>query len=428
MYALKNNSTAKQGHAANSLQKKKVTQLRLLPAVPALQKQAAPVVQRIEDPANKQKALDLHKADQDRVYKIIDDAAATDLPAAAKPTRAKLLKNTAELVKNGFATLIVMTRTHAAPALRSDGEIGYFDLSIKYPTKGGDYNLAQDDHIYMAPANISGHADHRGEIRFYDPSGVSDENLQTVLIHEMQHQADFHNPGEAYTQPAVEGANAQALNGYQTEFRAYWLGGVYRTRERLGTSYDELGFSSLDADNSKKVPSGSIFTSNYTTAFKNLRQQNIFWHIIGSSAYTYILTAYQNSAAFRDMVHNFTLPVGGNLLNSIRIDNLRRSILTLASKKKNQTKFLTEIDYDMPHDEYEERRKSLKDAINTAIERVEELRALLDREDIEFLNDKKQSAPFWAFADEKMGGALSGELYEFLTYRRIQIRRAELGL
>ena len=82
----------------------------------------------------------------------------------------------------------------------------------------------------------------------------------------------------------------------------------------------------------------------------------------------------------------------------------------------------------MPPDEYEERRKSLKDAINTAIERVEELRALLDREDIEFLNDKKQSAPFWAFADEKMGGALSGELYEFLTYRRIQIRRAELGL
>jgi hypothetical protein len=384
-----------------------------------------PPIQLAPDPASKEAAIAQHTVDQDRVYAMIDNAAAAVVPASDKASRAKLLKNTAELIRGGFESIIVMSRTHVTPTLRGENEIAFFDLGVRYPNRGGDYNDARDAHIYMRPGNIQGHADHRGEIRMYDPSDVSDENLKTVLIHETQHQADFHNPNEAYAQPALDAAGtAQAVNGYQTEFRAYWVGGIFRDIKHLGTSIDTLGFSTFEAANTRRVPSGSLLVPNFTTAFANQRQEKIFWHMIDSGSYGYILTAYQGSPAFRAMVDAFTLPVGGNLLNSIRIDTMRQQVNTLGFRMKQYRDFLI-----APLADEGLRAPGLltrQQQIDAATLQLQTQRALLDREDLEFLADQTASAPFWEFAETKLGAGPKDVLYQYIAGRRTALRHADL--
>jgi hypothetical protein len=248
-----------------------------------------------------------------------------------------------------------------------------------------------------------------------------------VLIHEMQHQADHHYEGKPFHQPAIdENAGTRAVNGYQSEFRAYWLGGIFRERKHLGNSYDLLGVSTMQATNERKVPSGSLFKSDFTTAFKNQRQEKIFWHLVSSDSYSYVLTAYQNSAPFRNMVHNFTLPAGGNLLNSVRIDNIRHNIQTLSSKINNYYDHIRTVDQSENRGEYErilvERENQVDIAYNTLVAN----HASLDREDFEFLNDRTVSAPFWAFAQENIGGILTEHFYNLIKGRRNLLRHDEL--
>jgi hypothetical protein len=383
------------------------------------------VVQLVTDPATKLEAQQRHLADQQRVYTVINQAAVANVPPAAKPSRAKLLKNTAELLQNNFARLVVMSRTHADPALRAGGEIGYFDLTVAYPNTGGDYNLAKDNHIFMAPENEQGHADQYGEIRFLDPSGISDENIKGVLIHEMQHLADYHS--QNYKQPALdENAGASAVNGYQTEFRAYWLGGIFGDRKHLGTSYDRLGFSFMPASNERKVPSGDLLTPNFTTAFKNQRQESIFWHLVGGKSYAYILAAYQKSLLFRNMVHKFTLPSGGNLLNSRRINQILSDVLLIYFETSNYRDYVGKLDDSVTLEEYERQRAALKVKIDAAYDVLNRDYLLLDREDLEFLNDRTASEPFWALAQQKLGQQFTKNFYDRIQGKTDSLRHDEL--
>ena len=386
------------------------------------------IIQRMADPVDKPAALAQHQIDQHRVYTMINNAAAAVLPERGKPSRAKLLKNTAELIRANFETLIVMTRTHADPALRAPGEVGYFDLAVRYPHVGGDYNLAQDHHIYMAPERIQGHADHRGEIRLYDPSDINDEDLKTVLIHETQHQADFHNPGQEFAENSV-GAhnNAQAVNGYKTEFRAYWIGGLFRVNHH-GAAIDRLGFESMPADNQRKVPSGSLLKRDFTTNFQNMRQEKIFWHLIDSGSYGYILTAYQESPEFREMVDRFTVPKGGNLLNSARIDALRLAIRTLGMRIEAEHDHIRNQANIPSNVAYQVRLIELRNQVKAAMGRMDAARARLDDSDVDFLLDESQSAPFWHFAQVKLGGIMAQELHQAIHTGKIMKRRAELQL
>jgi len=88
-----------------------------------------------EDEAKKANAVQHHQRQQKRVADFIDKATAIT-PDPRKPLAGdNLYRNTAELVKNGAASLIILTPTHYS---KPDNPV-YFDLHITYPRIGGDY-------------------------------------------------------------------------------------------------------------------------------------------------------------------------------------------------------------------------------------------------------------------------------------------------
>ena len=146
-----------------------------------------------------------------------------------------------------------------------------------------------------------------------NPAAQSDALLQNTIIHEVQHDADQTWPGQRWADPA-----GSAFNDYQSELRAYWLG------SGEGSSQDTFGSSADPAVNTRPVeftdPASGV-TTTVATAFDNLRQENIFWHLVGTG-YTYVPQNYVQVPAFKAMVDAMVSPVGGNLVNSVRIQTL----------------------------------------------------------------------------------------------------------
>ena len=78
----------------------------------------------------------------------------------------------------------------------------------------------------------------------YWPSAEGD--IATFFIHEVQHDADQHRPGESWevVQPPVDPTATKVApqwtyNSYQTEFRAYWMMNAEgSTADWFGSSHD----------------------------------------------------------------------------------------------------------------------------------------------------------------------------------------------
>ena len=331
----------------------------------------AAVVQRadveLSDVSTFQRPKDLaqHVREQTRIYTFINQAALRVLGAHATE-RERLLKNTCEMVRRGDVTVIVLSRATLIPANLA-GQQAYFDPQVSYPATGGTYGTEDDAHIYRKELSESAHADHHGTIRIFDADDYTDHQLTTILIHEAQHEADWHDNFWREGLAGVDKPTEARAESYRSEFRAYWLGGV-----PAADGSDTLPLASAAATNAKsvsyKVP-GDLFATSRATHFANARQQAIFWYMASRPAtYEYVPRLYVTSAHFRAMVDGLTRPVGGNLLNSIRIDALRRAILGVRVGDRA-----------------------------TKIAEVVQATAALDAADKAHLADVAASQPFWTF-------------------------------
>lgn len=345
----------------------------------------------------KEAAVKKHVAQQQRVATMIKDGLKPVTPAATD-TRdmATLFHNSCQWIEAGKASLIVLSRTHDA-STRRPGVIAYFDLQVKHPATGGDYAetpaAGDDDHIaYVRPDELGGMQS--DEFTLLDPARQNDDELKSTFVHEVQHSADqtFWGrkpkppPGRVEGSPGITGGDALVsaglYNNYQSEFRAYFIG----TRE--GSAQDNLGSSTSPAANTRPVtwtnPGGRTFTRR--TSFKNARQEKIFWHILNNYPALEVAQTYTQDAAYRDMVNTFAQPVGVNLVNSVRIQELSDA---LNSCNPSMNESAPEI------------RSVMRKA------------GALDATDRAFLNEPSGSERFWAHAR----GALSSKMFAELQLR-----------
>jgi hypothetical protein len=124
----------------------------------------------------------------------------------------------------------------------------------------------------------------------------SDAEVTLFFVHEATHALD------------IEPTETSDLRGYKTEFRAYWMDGRYGPPGSGGvdTAYDP-----------NLPPPGP----------KSPRARKIFDHLYSGSTYAHIKRAYDNNTGgFREVVDNYFIPDGINLIASVRLDSLRAVI------------------------------------------------------------------------------------------------------
>jgi hypothetical protein len=143
--------------------------------------------------------------------------------AGTSPTgpEQKLLKNTVEWMDAGLCKLVVLSPTHDAHRRKlGPDEVSYFDHRVVYPNEGADYETGSDAGITVARKSIVGTFDSSTDTMYLHAPGSKDPaEVETTLVHEIQHDADDAGKGERWFQtPAVD--------------PEYPLGGVHLVRAR----------------------------------------------------------------------------------------------------------------------------------------------------------------------------------------------------
>lgn len=333
-----------------------------------------------------------HAEEQHRIYALVDTWRQKVLAPGASQ-RDLLLKNTCEMIHARAVTMTVLSRATLIPDNLA-GEKAYFDKTVHYPNRGGDYGDAADVRIYWKASGESAHADHRADIRIFDAANYSDHEIITILIHEMQHEADWHTGVWEEGLAGADAPTASRADAYRSEFRAYWLGGIPDDGGK-----DKLPLANQPATNARsvsyKVP-GDMFATSRSTHFTNARQQAIFWYMVEHD-YEYVPRLYVTDAHFRAMVDALARPAGGNLLNSIRIDALRTAIIGLGAGDR-ATKYVA----------------------------IQNATAALDVADKAHLADVAASQPFWSFVAGRTDA--TGANPRKLTTAEVNTLRTAVGL
>jgi hypothetical protein len=267
-----------------------------------------------------------HTRQQARINALVNSGRATVPGSPTEFDRDALFRNSCEWIAAGRATMRVLSRTHDSTT-RRPGSVAFFDPQVHYPNVGGTYAVLPDasdaDHVYFAAPGFQGgmtHSTHMLEV--LEPAGKSDEELTSILIHEVQHDADLTGSGEPGASPGAPGLTGSAqlqsaglFNDYQTEFRAHWL----ETSE--GSPGDQYGSSRAPASNAQPVAGPSTTPGgppvSVPTAFLNQRQERIFWWLV-RNRYGYDVP-YRTDPAFKQMVDSFDRPMGVNVINSLRV-------------------------------------------------------------------------------------------------------------
>lgn len=319
---------------------------------------------RVDAPSTKAAALSRHQRNRDIMVRFIDSAMSVEPdPGKGFDSRANLLRNSAEWVDAGKATLKVMTPTHDAhlrPSVAADKQ-SYFDTRVDYETDGATYDdtlnaagqATNDAGLDIKFASVRGSMSTDGNtLTIIDPASTTENKLAAFFTHEVQHDADQHRGGEHWEvdRPAADPAALKrapqwAYNAYQTEFRAYWM------MNPEGSPPDWFGSSTDNAVTNVAMTvvtpgpdgvfgGGDDVTTNATTVFANKRQQDIFNHMYGggradgiyyrnnawTKSYAYLPYYYSLDPAFKAMVDAYTTPASGNLINSVRIQDLSDAI------------------------------------------------------------------------------------------------------
>ena len=332
------------------------------------------------DPASHSEAESLNAKFHGIVHDIIKSS--KDQPRQSDD-RSNVLRNTAQWIDSGEASLHILTPTHDSH-LREDvsgKQVALFRDGGSWRASGHSYAPYSADGsstsgIVTRSRTARGGLDQSGtDLTLIRPLDKSD--IEETLIHEVQHDADQHtvssddhNHGAfvedlEHFQVDVDPhkAGSWVYNKYKTEFRAYWMG----NDPAVGSAHGAPQNYTLRAEFGEEYAIAS-------SSFKNRRQSDIFKmmrRMTGTRtkfldpdsgwahAYSAIYHYYAFDADFKKMVDSYDRPVGGNLVNSVRIQALSEA---LSSRKI--------------------------DAVLNAAE-------VLDDVDRVFLSDRKQSGPFW---------------------------------
>jgi hypothetical protein len=244
----------------------------------------------------------------------------TVLTEMRRPGNPPIIRNTAEWLVpasggSGKHDLIILTKTHdAAARAKKNGktnEVAYFGDNLTYPTDTADYELdiTSTRNIHFDAPSVAG-SQGSGKIRLMEPKRHGRADVQSFLVHEVQHGADKHerDPDWAKDYKSPE----ESWVRYKTEFRAYWVDG-----ERDPPRFSDASGSATDAK------------------FDNAKQEAIFLHMYGDSPTdvyaewlrpNYDRNTTVNGKKFKDLIHGYTRPEGINLVNSPRIDNFYRKL------------------------------------------------------------------------------------------------------
>jgi outer membrane protein OmpA-like peptidoglycan-associated protein len=126
-----------------------------------------------------------------------------------------------------------------------------------------------------------------------------------TLVHEAVHAMDMRpNPDSL-------------IEGYKTEFRAYWMDGSYGPPNVSDCSSIAYSRNCYSADfNDTMLPPGP----------KSQRARKIFEHLYHSQTYAWFKREYDINITFRQQVDNYLYPDGINLIASVRLERLRALI------------------------------------------------------------------------------------------------------
>lgn len=357
---------------------------------------------RPETPTTKAAALARHSRNLGMMNRLVKSALSVDVdPSRGFNSRPNLLHNAAEWIDAGEADMYVLTPVHDShlrPAVPA-GQNAYFDNRKPWTDASADYNAALDASgkatdpagLTVEFATVDGEMSDDGRtLLILDPMTHGESEVVDVMIHEVQHDADQHRNFDPWSdaQPAaavgaLDTASAGVINAYKTEFRAYWIENPEGSAaDALGDSSDTAvtnrTFTAVDAGPDGTLGTADDASSTVTTAFKNARQASIFERMFSartngdfwdptanggsgdwSSAYAYVAHYYAMDPAFQAMVDGYDRPVGGNLIDSIRIQALSTALASGDTK-----------------------------AIDDAIDGLDAL-------DLVYLADKSQSQPLW---------------------------------
>lgn len=323
-----------------------------------------------------------HEKQQERVAGLLQKGLAQKPATASATDPQALFRNSCEWIVQGKSSLVVLTRTHDSET-RIPTKLAYFDKQVKFPQTGGDYQLRRDvsdgDHIAYFDPGYEGGMGPDG-LSLVDPGSKTDEKLRTVIVHEVQHAAEQNAGNEAgrvQGSPGLKGSDAlisgQRHNDYQSEFRAFWI------ENPEGSPQDRFGSSRAPARNGRAVAwtdPGSQQERKVKTEFRNARQENIFWYLHDAYPGLEVASTYVTDPGYRAMVNSFENPVGVNLVNSVRIQNLIKAIESLAAAQGAGS----------------------QGAARLLFLRV----ADLDATDRAFLEDPAGSQAFWKFAERSL--------------------------
>jgi hypothetical protein len=375
---------------------------------------AALHVQR--SPEENEKAEQKLKEHQQRVYKLLAAETVWDR-ARTGPTvipndnaahdRDRVFANSSEWIRKGWGSLSVVAPVPGA----ARGQ--YFDGTAVYPNVA-----AQVANTVRLPGDAAGFTDSKlRRVYIYMPPGAEPDNtrVRDLINHEVQHLADVDPPITAAEARSDEDARAaadtsvrsdqekreQAMRDriawsiYQSEFRGYWLEGLRSQPQTKDGKWHDLGpdggFGSELAsgrdvkvvDNLGLVKGRPGCLPEITVKFSNEKQSRIADHLLNGNGPC--CASFLSSQYFRDQVVALDRPQGVNLVNSIRIENLRQAITPKANSWDGRMQ------------------------VNEGA--VADWTKALDETDIAFLKDPVASRPFWDLAKS----ALRQELYDWLS-------------
>jgi hypothetical protein len=253
-----------------------------------------------------------------------------------------IFKNSAEWLRRGLSTLTVLTPAPNPEAV-PDGREAFFDATVNYPSPGGS-----PENTKILEKGLDGKVEGNHVFLIVRPD-TTDERLRSVVVHEVQHIADAHvqsateekasrdeflaaeRGGSSLDKRVHAEIYASVWNNYQTEFRGHWLEQL-PAPPRLGSGWGPGGRFSSEAmpGEELRVSRPGFKEKNPTCAneasvqLKNQKQSRIARFLLDN--YANMEEAFLCSALFRQRVQDFELPASKNLLNSVRIELLRRTI------------------------------------------------------------------------------------------------------
>lgn len=250
--------------------------------------------------------------------------------------------------------LYVLTPTHDGSARAVEhgntGKWAYFGGDKEFDNDSSTYEAhikSEKDIMYKTRSGGGGVlGSHLGDkIWVCDPSWQGLSSVRDTLVHEVQHDADRHDTEPGYEKDYK--SPEESWVRYKTEFRAYWVEGRY---------------------SHKSAASGSATKPDFDSA----RQEAIFDHLWSSRSYSvWLQPNYNNNTLvygekFKDLIHNYIVPEGVNLVNSPRIDDF---FLKLNACSKSDTDLTAS-----PLKELETAAKALDANDRTQVNSVEAMR------------------------------------------------------